>query len=85
MRRCTGNPTTHNEIGMTDDEIGDRLRDRGLEEDYIRELLASLGFDPAEGFTVDSIGALDTATMPQRRKAALRTLALADDAEGDGA
>lgn len=64
---------------MTDDEIGQRIRDRGLEEDYLRELLASLGFDPAEGFTMASIDAIDTATLPQRRKAALRTLALADD------
>jgi len=62
---------------MTDDEIGDQLRDRGLEEEYIRELLASLGFNPADGFTNDSIDALDNATMDQRRKAALRTLALA--------
>lgn len=64
---------------MTDEEIGQRIRDRGLEEDYIRELLASLGFDPAEGFTSDSIDALDNASMPQRRKAALRTLALAEE------
>ena len=36
---------------MTDDEIGEKIRGRGLEEEYIRELMASLGFDPAEGFT----------------------------------
>jgi hypothetical protein len=64
---------------MTDDEIGQRIRDRGLEEDYIRELMASLGFDPADGFTMDGIDAIDKATMEQRRKAALRTLAMADD------
>ena len=64
---------------MTDDEIGEQLRGRGLEEAYIRELMASLGFDPAEGFTNDGIEALDNATMEQRRKAALRTLALAED------
>jgi hypothetical protein len=64
---------------MTDDEIGEQIRGRGLEEDYIRELMASLGFDPAEGFTNDGIEALDNATMEQRRKAALRTLALAED------
>lgn len=62
---------------MTDDEIGNQLRDRGLEEEYIRELLASLGFSPADGFTHDSIDALDNATMEQRRTAALRTLELA--------
>jgi hypothetical protein len=63
--------------GMTDDEIGGQLRDRGLEEEYIRELLASLGFNPEEGFTNASIDALDNATMDQRRRAALRTLELA--------
>jgi FMN-dependent NADH-azoreductase len=64
---------------MTDDEIGERIRDRGLEEDYIRELMATLGFDPADGFTVEGIEALDNATMDVRRKAALRTLALGED------
>jgi hypothetical protein len=66
---------------MTDDEIGDRIRDRGLEEDYIRELMATLGFDPADGFTVEGIEALDNAPMEIRRKAALRTLALGTDHE----
>jgi hypothetical protein len=64
---------------LTDDEIGQRIRDRGLEEDYIRELMASLGFDPAEGFTMDGIEALDNASMDVRRRAALRTLALGED------
>ena len=64
---------------MTDDEIGEQIRGRGLEEEYIRELMASLGFDPAEGFTNDGIEALDNATMEQRRTAALRTLALGED------
>ena len=66
---------------LTDDEIGQRIRDRGLEEDYIRELMASLGFDPAEGFTMQGIEALDNASMDVRRKAALRTLALGEDHE----
>ena len=66
---------------MTDDEIGERIRDRGLEEDYIRELMATLGFDPADGFTVEGIEALDNAPMEIRRKAALRTLALGTDHE----
>jgi hypothetical protein len=66
---------------MTDDEIGERIRDRGLEEDYIRELMASLGFDPADGFTVEGIEALDNAPMEVRRVAALRTLALGEDHE----
>jgi hypothetical protein len=64
---------------MTDDEIGEQIRGRGLEEEYIRELMASLGYDPAEGFTNDGIEAIDNATMEQRRRAALRTLAMADD------
>ena len=66
---------------MTDDEIGEKIRGRGLEEEYIRELMASLGFDPAEGFTNAGIEAIDGATMEQRRRAALRTLAMADDEE----
>lgn len=74
-------PNAHTEMRamMTDDEIGEQIRGRGLEEEYIRELMASLGFDPAEGFTNDGINALENATMEQRRRAALRTLAMADD------
>jgi hypothetical protein len=63
---------------MTDEEIAEQLQGRGLEEDYVRELLASLGFDPADGLTEAAIHALDTAEMEQRRKAALRTLELAE-------
>ncbi|HEU4560585.1 MAG TPA: hypothetical protein VFS20_22225 [Longimicrobium sp.] len=62
---------------LTDDEIAEQLKDRGLEEDYIRELMASLGFDPGDGLTEEAIQALDTATMDVRRKAAMRTLQLA--------
>ena len=61
---------------MTDDEIAEQLQGRGLEEDYIRELLASLGYDPADGLTEDAVHALDTASMDTRRKAAIRTLRL---------
>lgn len=64
---------------MTDDEIGEQLQSRGLEEDYVRELLASLGFDPGEGFSDDAIHALETASMDTRRKAAIRTLRLGKD------
>ena len=64
---------------MSDEEIGERIRALELEEEYIRELLASLGFEPGEGFTNDSIHALEQATMDQRRRAALRTLALAEE------
>jgi hypothetical protein len=62
---------------LTDDEIAEQLKGRGLEEDYIRELLASLGFDPGEGLTEEAIQALDGAAMEIRRKAAMRTLELA--------
>jgi hypothetical protein len=63
---------------MTDEEIAEQLQGRGLEEDYVRELLASLGYDPADGLTEAAIHALDTAEMDTRRKAALRTLTLAE-------
>lgn len=62
---------------LTDDEIAEQLKGRGLEEDYIRELMASLGFDPGEGLTEEAIQALDGAAMEVRRKAAMRTLQLA--------
>ena len=61
---------------MTDDEIAEQLKGRGLEEDYVRELLASLGYDPADGLTEEAVQALDAASMDTRRKAALRTLRL---------
>jgi len=61
---------------MTDEEIAEQLQGRGLEEEYVRELLASLGYDPADGLTEAAIHALDTAEMETRRKAALRTLEL---------
>jgi hypothetical protein len=70
---------------MTDEEIGTRIRARGLEEAYVRELLASLGYNPRDGFTMDGITALDTATMEQRRRAAMRTLDLALDEDDDEA
>jgi hypothetical protein len=64
---------------MTDDEIREQIQARQLEEDYIRELLASLGFDPAEGFTDAAIRALETACAEDRRRAAIRTLSLAGE------
>ena len=63
---------------LSDEQIGVRIRELALEEVYVRELLASLGYEPADGFTTESIEALDSATMDQRRAAALRTLALAE-------
>jgi hypothetical protein len=63
---------------MTDEEIAEQLQGRGLEEEYVRELLASLGYDPADGLTEAAIHALDSAEMETRRKAALRTLELGE-------
>jgi len=62
---------------MTDDQIAEQLKGRGLEEEYIRELLASLGYDPGDGLTEEAIQALDRADMDTRRKAAIRTLDMA--------
>lgn len=64
------------DTSMTDEEIAEQLQGRGLEEDYVRELLASLGFDPADGLTEAAVHALDSASMDQRRRAAIRTLRL---------
>lgn len=69
---------------MTDEEIGARIRGRGLEGEYVRELLASLGHDPADGFGDAAIRALEEATLEQRRRAALRTLRLGGDDAGSG-
>jgi len=63
---------------LTDEEIAEQLQGRGLDEEYVRELLASLGFDPADGLTEAAIHALDTAEMEQRRRAAMRTLELGE-------
>jgi len=63
---------------MTDEEIAEQLQGRNLEEDYVRELLASLGFDPSDGLTEIAVHALDTASMEQRRRAAIRTLRLGE-------
>jgi hypothetical protein len=63
---------------LTDEEIAEQLQGRGLEEEYVRELLASLGFDPADGLTEAAIHALDSAEMEQRRRAAMRTLELGE-------
>ena len=61
---------------LTDEEIAEQLQGRELEEEYVRELLASLGYDPVDGLTESAVHALDTASMDQRRKAAIRTLRL---------
>ena len=68
---------------MTDEEIAEQLQGRQLEEEYVRELLASLGFDPSDGLNELAVHALDTASMEIRRKAALRTLTLAGEERGE--
>jgi hypothetical protein len=62
---------------MTDQEIAERIAAQALEEDYLRELLASLGFEPGEGWTGETIAAIENATAEQRRRAALRTIGMA--------
>jgi hypothetical protein len=64
---------------MRDEEIAAEIQARGLEEVYIRELVASLGFDPAEGWTGTMIVAIEKATHAQRRRAALRTIGRSKD------
>jgi hypothetical protein len=61
---------------MTDQEIANEIAARCLEEEYLRELLASMGHDPGDGWTDAAISALDSASPDQRRRAALRTLDL---------
>ena len=63
---------------MTDQEIADRIAAHALEEEYLRELLASMGYDPAEGWSGETIAALEGATPEQRRRAALRTIGLGE-------
>jgi hypothetical protein len=66
---------------MNDDEIAREIQSRGLEIEYLRELAASLGFADAEGWTEALFEAIDHSSPEQRRRAALRTLALQ---EGEG-
>jgi hypothetical protein len=67
---------------MRDEEIGERIRGRGLEGEYVRELLASLGHDPADGFSDAALRALEEATPEQRRRGALRILRLGGEDTG---
>lgn len=64
---------------MTDEEIALALQERGLEIEYLRELAAALGFSEEEGWTMEIFTAMEHATHDQRRSAALRVLALADE------
>lgn len=67
---------------MKDEEIAREIAERGLEEVYVRELVASLGYDPGEGWTVLVVEALERATYEQRRRAALRTIGRPEEDEG---
>lgn len=71
---------------MQDEQIASEIAERGLEELYIRELVASMGFDPGEGWTTVMIEALESATYVQRRRAALRVIGVPDedDVEDEG-
>lgn len=60
---------------MTDEELGLEIRRRGLEGEYLRELLASLGHAPEAGWSGAAIAAIEHATPEERRRAALRTVA----------
>ena len=61
---------------MTDEEIAASIQRLGLEVEYLKELAASLGFSPDEGWSEDVFEAMDRATPEQRRRAALRTLSM---------
>ncbi|HET6229695.1 MAG TPA: hypothetical protein VFE05_06395 [Longimicrobiaceae bacterium] len=66
---------------MNDADIARLIEERGLEVTYLRELLASLGFDPAAEFGTAAVDALEAATYPQRRRAALRTIGIVIETE----
>lgn len=68
---------------MQDEQIASVIAERGLEELYIRELVASMGFDPGEGWTPLMIEALETATYVQRRRAALRVIGAPEEDEAE--
>jgi predicted secreted protein len=63
---------------MTDEQIAEAIQRNHLEVAYLRELAAALGFADEEGWTEEVFAAIERATPEQRRRAALRTLALAE-------
>ena len=67
---------------MNDEEIARQIQTRGLE--YLRELAASLGFADSEGWTEAVFEAIDHSSPEQRRRAALRTLALQEEGGEEG-
>ena len=66
---------------MTDQEIATAIQRRGLEVEYLRELAAALGFAEEEGWSEAVFDAIEAAAMEERRRAALRTLRMADGGE----
>lgn len=64
---------------MTDEEIAAEIQRRELEIEYLRELAAALGFATDEGWTEDVFEAINGADPDVRRRAALRTLKLAEE------
>ena len=69
---------------MNDEEIARQIQTRGLEIEYLRELAASLGFADSEGWTEAVFEAIDHSSPEQRRRAALRTLALQEEGGEEG-
>jgi hypothetical protein len=69
---------------MNDEEIARQIQGRGLEIEYLRELAASLGFADSEGWTEAVFEAIDHSSPEQRRRAALRTLALHEEGGAAG-
>jgi hypothetical protein len=63
---------------MTDEQIAEAIQRQGLEVEYLRELASALGFTDSEGWTEELFAAIERASPDQRRRAALRTLALAE-------
>jgi hypothetical protein len=64
---------------MDDEKIAYEIQSRGLEVEYLRELAAALGFAEEEGWSEDLFAAVERASPEQRRRAALRTLFMADE------
>lgn len=65
----------------SDERIGEELRRRGLELEYLRELSAALGFSEDEPWNEATFAAIDAADPAVRRRAALRVLQLAEEGE----
>lgn len=66
---------------MKDTEIADEIQRRGLEVRYLQELAAALGYEEAEGWTMEIFEAIERASPEQRRAAALRVLRLSRETD----